>query len=101
MNIAQTLSALLLPSFLIYGQSAHPPKPDDRYKADLLVIVAHPDDETAIGAYLARAIFDQKKRVAVVFGTHGNSGGNAEGQEQAGALGAIREIEGRRALEHF
>jgi LmbE family N-acetylglucosaminyl deacetylase len=76
-------------------------QPDERYKADLLVVVAHPDDETEIGAYLARAIFDEHKRVAVVFGTRGNSGGNAQGQEQAAALGAIREIEGRRALEHF
>jgi LmbE family N-acetylglucosaminyl deacetylase len=101
MNTAKTLSALLLLSFSIYAQSAFPPKPDDRYKADLLVVVAHPDDETAITGYLARAIFDQHKRVAVVFGTHGNSGGNAEGQEQAGALGAIRDIEARRAVASF
>lgn len=65
------------------------------------MVVAHPDDETEIGAYLARAIFDEKKRVAVVFGTRGNGGGNAEGQEQAAALGAIREIEARKALAHF
>jgi LmbE family N-acetylglucosaminyl deacetylase len=77
------------------------PKPDERFKADLLVVVAHPDDETAIGAYLARAIFDERKRVAVVFGTRGTGGGNAEGQEQAAALGTVREIEARRALEHF
>ncbi len=77
------------------------PLPDARFKVDLLVVVAHPDDETEIGAYLARAIFDQKKRVAVVFGTRGNGGGNAEGQEQAAALGAIREIEARQALAHF
>lgn len=76
--------------------SAH--KPDDRYKADILVIVAHPDDETEVSGYLARAIFDQHKRVAVIFGTRGNGGGNAEGSEQAAALGAEREIEGRRAL---
>jgi LmbE family N-acetylglucosaminyl deacetylase len=75
--------------------------PDDRFKADLLVMVAHPDDETEIGAYLARATFDEKKRVAVVFGTRGNSGGNAEGQEQAASLGAIREIEARQAVAHF
>ncbi len=77
------------------------PPPDARYKADLLVVVAHPDDETEIGAYLARAIFDEKKRVAVVFGTRGNGGGNAEGQEQAASLGAVREIEARQALAHF
>ena len=72
--------------------------PDDRYKADLLLVVAHPDDESAIGAYLARAAFDEHRRIAVVFGTRGNTGGNEWGPEQAGALGAIREIEGRRAL---
>lgn len=73
-------------------------RPDDRYKADILVIVAHPDDETEITGYLARAIYDEHKRVAVIFGTRGNAGGNAMGYEQAAALGAEREIEGRRAL---
>ncbi len=82
------------------SSSVNPP-PDARFKVDLLVVVAHPDDETEIGAYLARAIFDQKKRVAVVFGTRGNGGGNAEGQEQAASLGAVREIEARQALAHF
>src|SRR6266700_4147139 len=42
------------------------PGPDDRYKADILVIVAHPDDETMVTAYLAKAIFDEHKRVAVI-----------------------------------
>ncbi len=86
---------------LLHADTSINPPPDARFKVDLLVVVAHPDDETEIGAYLARAIFDEKKRVAVVFGTRGNSGGNAEGQEQAGALGAIREIEAREALAHF
>jgi LmbE family N-acetylglucosaminyl deacetylase len=94
-------SAILFSAFLLGAQPAGNPKPDERYKADLLVVVAHPDDETEIGAYLARAIFDEHKRVAVVYGTRGNTGGNAEGQEQAAALGAEREIEARRALEHF
>ncbi|MBV9156907.1 MAG: PIG-L family deacetylase [Acidobacteriaceae bacterium] len=88
-------------SIPVDAQSLSNPKPDARYKADLLVVVAHPDDETEIGAYLARAIFDEKKRVAVVFGNRGNTGGNAQGQEQAAALGDIREIEARRALAHF
>jgi len=74
------------------------PGPDDRFKADILVIVAHPDDETLIAGYLARAIFDQKKRVAVVYGTRGDAGGNVMGYEQAASLGAIREMEARRAL---
>jgi LmbE family N-acetylglucosaminyl deacetylase len=70
---------------------------DDRYKADILLVVAHPDDEGAATAYLARAI-DEGKRVAVAFGTRGSSGGNEAGTEQAAALGAVREIEARRAL---
>ncbi len=95
------LPVFLCAALLLRADSSSNPKPDARFKADLLVVVAHPDDETEIGAYLARAIFDEKKRVAVVFGNRGNSGGNAEGQEQAAALGAIREIEARQALAHF
>jgi LmbE family N-acetylglucosaminyl deacetylase len=82
----------------VSAQTIAAPKPDKRYKADILVIVAHPDDETEVTGYLARAIFDEHKRIAVIFGTRGNGGGNAEGAEQAAALGAEREIEGRRAL---
>jgi hypothetical protein len=32
----------------------------------ILVVVAHPDDELAIFSYLARAVLDEGKRVAVV-----------------------------------
>jgi len=77
------------------------PHPDDRFKADILVVVAHPDDETEITGYLAKAIYEEHRRVAVIFGTRGDGGGNAEGYEQAAALGAEREIEGRRALASF
>jgi LmbE family N-acetylglucosaminyl deacetylase len=73
------------------------PVPAERYKADILLVVAHPDDEGAATPYLARAL-DEGKHVAVVFGTHGSSGANEAGSEQAAALGAIREIEARRAL---
>ena len=100
-SILFAFPVVLCCSFALFAADAQNPKPDERFKADLLVVVAHPDDETEIGAYLARAIFDEKKRVAVVYGTHGNSGGNAVGQEQAASLGAIREIEGRRALSYF
>src|SRR5690349_9342878 len=77
------------------------PAPDERYKADILLIVAHPDDETAVTGYLAKAIYDEHRRVAVIFGTRGNGGGNAMGYAQAAALGAQREIEARRALASF
>ncbi len=80
------------------GQAIRPLSPDERFKADILLVVAHPDDETEVTGYLARAIFDEHKRVAVIFGTRGDGGGNAAGQEQAAALGAEREIEARQAL---
>jgi len=72
--------------------------PDERYKADIFLMVAHPDDDTVVSSYLARAIFDQHKRVAVVFCTPGDSGSNSEGREHARALGLVREIEARRAM---
>ena len=80
-----------------------PPNPpsDERFKTDILVIVAHPDDETEVTGYLARAIFDEHKRVAAVFGTSGNGGGNAVSNVQAAALGDVRAIEAREALASF
>jgi LmbE family N-acetylglucosaminyl deacetylase len=76
------------------------PSPDGRYKADILVVLAHPDDEAGATSYLARAL-DEGKRVAVVFTTRGSNGANSAGEEQAAALGDIREIEARRALANF
>src|SRR5216684_9035700 len=73
------------------------PLPDERYKVDMLLVVAHPDDEGAATAYLARAL-DEHKRAGVIIGTRGSSGANEAGAEQAAALGEIREIEARNAL---
>lgn len=70
-------------------------KPDQRYKADLLVVVAHPDDEIMAAAYIAREV-DQGKRVAIVWTTRGDGGTNEVGPEQAAAMGDIREVEGMR-----
>src|SRR6266702_385524 len=67
----------------------------ERFKADILVVVAHSEDEGAVTPYLARAIYDLQKRVAVVYGTHGDSGGNNYGREHAAGLGDIREMEAR------
>src|SRR6266403_1017093 len=73
------------------------PQPDERFKVDILLVVAHPDVEGAATPYLARAL-DEHRRIAVVFGTRGSSGANEAGAEQAAALGNIREIEARNAL---
>jgi LmbE family N-acetylglucosaminyl deacetylase len=75
--------------------------PDERFKADILVIVAHPDDETEVTGYLARAIYDQHKRVAAIFGTPGNGGGDMMSNAQAAALGDVRSTEAREAMAFF
>jgi LmbE family N-acetylglucosaminyl deacetylase len=72
--------------------------PDDRYKADVLVIVAHPDDDVLIGGYLARIALDEHKRVAFIYCTSGDGGGNDVGNEAGAALGQLRILEARRAL---
>ena len=71
--------------------------PDERFKTDILVVVAHPDDEGGVTPYLARAIYDQHKQVAVVFATRGGSGGNDFTREHGPALADIREQEARQA----
>jgi len=93
-------AALLFVSFGAARAQNQPalPAPDNRYKADILVVVAHPDDDTAVSTYLARAVFDEGKRVAVVFTNRGNSGPNAVGMEQSKALSDVREMEARRSL---
>lgn len=100
------LSPLCLLTLMFFetaaAQVAPPlPGPDERYKADILVVVAHPDDETEITGYLARAIFEEHKRVAVVFGTPGNGGGDSVSLAQAASLAEERQIEARKALAMF
>ncbi|MCU7496645.1 MAG: PIG-L family deacetylase [Ignavibacteria bacterium] len=83
------------------GQLNRNIKPDERYKADVLLVVAHPDDETAVGSYLAKLIFDEHRKVAVIYTNRGQGGGNSIGIEQSQAMGEIREIEARKALAKF
>jgi LmbE family N-acetylglucosaminyl deacetylase len=98
LNILKFRVALLLFLSVAGIAAAQITSPDERYKADILLVVAHPDDDTLVTSYLARTIFDQHKRVAVVYCTPGDSGSNSEGRERARALGLVREIEGRRAM---
>lgn len=73
--------------------------PDPRFKADLLLVIAHPDDDTLLGGYLAKLVLDEHKRVAVIYCTSGSGGGNEVGYEAGTALGQLRVIEAKRALE--
>jgi LmbE family N-acetylglucosaminyl deacetylase len=96
------LGCLMVLAFFVAAQTVLPqaatkvPQEDSRYKVDILVVVAHPDDEGAATPYLARAI-DEGKHVAVAYGTRGSSGENQASAENAAALGDIREIEARQA----
>jgi len=94
------IALLLFPCVLALAALAQT-SPDDRFKADILLVVAHPDDDTAVSSYLSRAVFDQHKRVGVVYCTRGDSGPNSTGRERAKALGLVREIEGRRAMSRL
>ena len=86
----------------VTAQQAEPnPEPDSRYKLDILIVVGHPDDDITVAAYVAKLIEQQHKKVAVVYGTRGNSGGNAAGAEQAKALADIREMEARHSLGSY
>ena len=98
LTLAAVLAVTALARPLVSQQPETNPPPDDRFKVDILVISPHPDDETTIAGYLAKAVLDDKKRVAVVVTTRGDAGSNLVGYEQARALGEIREIETRQAL---
>jgi LmbE family N-acetylglucosaminyl deacetylase len=104
MRILRLIAVLILLGAVATAQtptsSPTPPllKPDERLKVDVLLIVAHPDDETGVVPYLVQLI-DQKKHVAVIYTTHGEAGHNNMGPERAQSLGAVREMELRHALE--
>ena len=100
MKLRHSLCLLTLFTATLVAQTPKPSpatEPDIRFKADVLLVVAHPDDETGVSAYLAQ-LLDQHKRVAAVYLTHGEAGHNNMGPERAAALGAVREMELRHAM---
>ncbi|HEY6128593.1 MAG TPA: PIG-L family deacetylase [Candidatus Acidoferrum sp.] len=95
--VAALSSAIAIPAQTQTSPALQVKGADERMKADILVVVAHPDDEGGVTPYLARAIYDEHKRVAVVFATRGGSGGNDYTREHGPALADIREQEARAA----
>ncbi len=100
----KSLLKLVVLQMLLAGMAAllaqTPPKisgADDRYKADILIVVAHPDDEAFFTPYAAKAMDDMHKHVAVIFSTHGGSGVNRFTRERGPAMAEEREIEARQA----
>ncbi len=98
-KIRYSFLLILLAATLAAQTPKTPPPtwPDDRLKVDVLLVVAHPDDETGVSPYLAK-LLDEHKRVAAVYLTHGEAGHNNMGPERAASLGAVRETELRHAM---
>jgi LmbE family N-acetylglucosaminyl deacetylase len=91
------LSPLL--SFLVLSAvavAAEPPP--DILKTDLMVVVAHPDDESMVAGVMARYAQEQGKTIACIYATRGEGGGNAVGTQLGPALGQLREAELRECL---
>lgn len=101
-NLLITVFIACISASLANAQKAESnPQPDARYKVDILIVVGHPDDDIEVAAYVAKLIEEQHKTVGVVYGTRGNSGGNAAGPEQSKALSDIREMEARHSLSSY
>jgi LmbE family N-acetylglucosaminyl deacetylase len=100
MKFARIFALLMVFTLNAVSQSDTPklaPKPDERFKVDVLLIVAHPDDETGVSPLLAQ-LMDQGKHVAAVYLTRGEAGHNNMGPERGPSLGAVREMELRHAM---
>ena len=102
LHVCLILAVLIAAGSHSQAQQAPPyPPPDDRYKVDILEVNGHPDDDIQFAAYVAKMVEQQHKKVAVIYATRGNSGGNAAGPEQSKALADIREMEARHSLASY
>ena len=97
MALAVLAIALGVPTVAQQPSTPTPAKADQTLHADVLLIVAHPDDELGGAALLAHAA--DQGGAAAVYCTSGTAGRNWVGPEQGPSLGRIREIEARMA-EH-
>src|SRR2546423_15587310 len=93
-------TCLPLMAVAVVANSQQPtnPPPDQRFKADILVIAPHPDDASTIAGYLAKAVLDEHRRAAAAVTTRRDAGQNLVGSEQARSLAEIREVETRQTV---
>jgi len=102
LHVCLILASIIAVAVRSQAQQAPPyPAPDERSKVDILEVNGHPDDDIQFAAYVAKLVEQEHKRVAVVYTTRGNSGGNAAGPEQSKALPDIREMEARHSLASY
>jgi LmbE family N-acetylglucosaminyl deacetylase len=98
---------VLLAVLLAFGPAALSPlqaqetENERLLKTDLMVVTAHPDDESMVAATMARYALDGGKRVTLVSATRGEGGGNGTGKEYGAALGVVREAELRACVSEL
>ncbi len=90
-------AGLVLLSRPLFAQMPEETPNQQLLKTDLLVVTAHPDDESMMAATMAHYA-DLGKTVSLVTCTRGEGGGNGTGKELGEALGQVREAELRRCL---
>ena len=68
MKINHTLPLLLALSIAAVAQNIvkTAPRADDRFRADVLLVVAHPDDETGVSAYLLQLLDQGESSPAIL-----------------------------------
>ena len=95
------LTAATMVSSGIASESSEPSVPWGAalLKADMIVVFAHPDDETGMAPTLAYYALGQNRRIAALYATRGEGGGNMVGRQAGAALGLLRESELRQCLD--
>lgn len=92
------LARLLFLSLLAASQSLAGKQGAEMLKADIMVVLAHPDDETGMASTLAWYALGQGKAITNIYATRGEGGGNMVGTHWGPALGILREAELRECL---
>lgn len=70
-------------------------------KTEVLGVFAHPDDETGVAPLMADLAWRQGRRIAHVYCTRGEGGGNMVGTHFGPSLGVLREAELRDCLREL
>ncbi len=92
------LGCLLCCHSLRADRSSAAPEGAALLKTDILLVLAHPDDETGAASTIAQYALNRNARITAVYCTRGEGGGNAVGTQFGPALGILREMELREAL---
>ncbi|HIG30114.1 MAG TPA: hypothetical protein EYQ50_20890 [Verrucomicrobiales bacterium] len=82
----------------LHAEQGFPLQGDALLKTDMMLVLAHPDDETGMATTLAYYSLAMNKRITIVYLTRGEGGGNMVGRHWGPSLGLLRERELRNCL---